>query len=140
MGRILAIDYGMKRTGIAVSDPMRIIAGGLETVPTAQLMEWLEKYLGQNDVDIIVLGKPLQMDGTASQTLPAIEKFARELKRRFPQVTLAWWDERFTSVLAQRAIIESGVPKMKRREKGLVDKVSATIILQGYMDSLHGNQ
>ena len=140
MGRILAIDYGMKRTGIAVSDPMRIIAGGLETVPTAQLMEWLEKYLGQNDVDIIVLGKPLQMDGTASQTLPAIEKFARELKRRFPQVTLAWWDERFTSVLAQRAIIESGVPKMKRREKGLVDKVSATIILQGYMDSMHVNQ
>lgn len=136
MGRILAIDYGTKRTGVAVSDPLRIIAGGLETVPTAQLMPWLEKYLGENDVDIIVMGKPLQMDGSPSQTLPAIEKMAERLRRRFPGKKVDLWDERFTSVLAQRAIIESGVPKMKRRDKGLVDKVSATIILQGYMQSL----
>lgn len=136
MGRILAIDYGTKRTGVAVSDPLRIIAGGLETVPTAQLMPWLEKYLGENDVDIIVMGKPLQMDGSPSQTLPAIEKMAEKLRRRFPDKKVDLWDERFTSVLAQRAIIESGVPKMKRRDKGLVDKVSATIILQGYMQSL----
>lgn len=136
MGRILAIDYGTKRTGVAVSDPLRIIAGGLETVPTAQLMPWLEKYLGENDVDIIVMGKPLQMDGSPSQTLPAIEKMAEKLRRRFPGKKVDLWDERFTSVLAQRAIIESGVPKMKRRDKGLVDKVSATIILQGYMQSL----
>lgn len=136
MGRILAIDYGMKRTGVAVSDPLRIIAGGLETVPTAQIMPWLEKYISSNDVDIIVLGRPTRMDGSPSETLPAIEKFAAKLGVRFPGLRVDWWDERFTSVLAQRAIIESGVPKMKRRDKALVDKVSATIILQGYMEAV----
>jgi putative Holliday junction resolvase len=135
MGRILAIDYGTKRTGVAVSDPLRIIAGGLETVPTAELMEWLEKYLAAGVVDIIVLGRPTRMDGSPSETLPAIEKFATKLSARFPAVKVEWWDERFTSVLAQRAIIDSGVPKMKRRDKALVDKVSATIILQGYMEA-----
>lgn len=136
MGRILAIDYGMKRTGVAVSDPLRIIAGGLETVPTAQIMQWLEKYLASNNVDIIVVGRPTQMNGMPSETLPAIEKFVAGAARKFPQVRFDWWDERFTSVLAQRAIIDSGVPKMKRRDKGLVDKVSATIILQGYMEAV----
>lgn len=135
MGRILAIDYGMKRTGVAVSDPLRIIAGGLETVPTLQIMAWLEKYLGANDVDIIVVGRPTQMNGSPSETLPNIEKFVEKAKVKFPAVRFEWWDERFTSVLAQRALIDSGVPKMKRRDKGLVDKVSATIILQGYMEA-----
>ncbi len=135
MGRILAIDYGMKRTGVAVSDPLRIIAGGLETVPTAEIMPWLAKYLASNDVDIIVVGRPTRMDGSPSETLPHIEKFVEKARVKFPQMRFDWWDERFTSVLAQRAIIESGVPKMKRRDKGLVDKVSATIILQGYMEA-----
>ena len=135
MGRIMAIDYGMKRTGVAVSDPMRIIAGGLETVPTAQIMQWLEKYLASNDVDIVVVGRPVQMNGMPSETLPAIERFVASAAKKFPHVRFDWWDERFTSVLAQRAIIDSGVPRMKRREKGLVDKVSATIILQGYMEA-----
>lgn len=135
MGRILAIDYGMKRTGVAVSDPLRIIAGGLETVPTAQILQWLEKYLAANDVDIIVAGRPVQMDGSPSETLPHVERFVEKARVKFPNVKFDWWDERFTSVLAQRAIIDSGVPKMKRREKGLVDKVSAAIILQGYMEA-----
>lgn len=136
MGRILALDYGTKRTGVAVSDPLMIIAGGLETVPTAQLMSWLEKYLAGNDVDIIVLGRPTQMDGSPSDTLPHVEGLAKRLRAKFPEVSVEWYDERFTSVLAQRAIIDSGVGKMKRRDKGLVDKVSATIILQDYMGSL----
>lgn len=136
MGRILAIDYGMKRTGVAVSDPLRIIAGGLETVPTAQIIQWLEKYIGPNGVDVVVVGRPTRMDGSPSETLPHIEKFVEKARSRFPGVRFEWWDERFTSVLAQRAIRESGVPKMKRRDKGLVDKVSATIILQGYMENM----
>lgn len=136
MGRILALDYGTKRTGIAVSDPLRIIAGGLETVPTHTLMEYLKKYIAANPVDIIVLGKPTQMDGSPSQSMVHIEPFAARLRKQFPEIEVTWYDERFTSVLAQRAMIDGGVPKMRRRDKGLVDKVSATIILQGYMESL----
>lgn len=136
MGRILALDYGTKRTGIAVSDPLRIIAGGLDTVPTHTLMDFLKRYVAENGVDVIVLGRPTQMDGSPSESMRHIEPFAKKLAKEFPQVRIEWFDERFTSVLAQRAIIESGVPKMKRRDKSLTDKVSATIILQGYMDSL----
>ena len=136
MGRILALDYGTKRTGVAVSDPLRIIAGGLETVPTHTLVEYLKKYIAANPVDIIVLGKPTQMDGSPSESMVHIKPFAARLRKQFPQIELVWHDERFTSVMAQRAIIEGGVPKMKRRDKGLVDKVSATIILQSYMQSL----
>ena len=135
MGRILALDYGTKRTGIAVSDPLRIIAGALETIPTHQLMPWLKKYLAENNVDIIVVGKPTQMDGSPSESFRAIEPFAARLRKEFPKCLIEYYDERFTSVLAQREIIDGGVKKMKRRDKALVDKVSATIILQGYMDS-----
>lgn len=135
MGRILSIDYGTKRTGIAVSDPLRIIAGGLETVPTHTLLEWLKKYIPANGVDIIVVGRPVQMNGEPSQTMPHIEGLVRRLRSEFPQVEVDWHDERFTSVMAQRAMIEGGLKKEKRREKGLVDKISAAIILQSYMDS-----
>lgn len=134
MGRILAIDYGTKRTGLAVSDPLRIIAGGLDTVPTHTLMEYLKKYIAANHVDIIVVGRPLQMDGSDSQSFRHIEPFVKKLKKEFPAAEVVYHDERFTSVLAQRAIIDSGIGKMKRRDKGLVDKVSATIILQSYME------
>lgn len=136
MGRILAIDYGLKRTGIAVSDPMRIIAGGLETVPTAQLEQWLGQYMAANDVDIIVVGKPTQMNGAPSQSWAAIELFVKRLEARYPDCRVVLHDERFTSVIAHRAMIDGGMKKMARRDKAVVDKISATIILQSYMDSL----
>ena len=135
MGRILAIDYGTKRTGIAVTDPLRIIAGGVETVPTHTLIEWLTKYFAAEDVDIIVVGKPLRMDGSPSETAAQIEPLMERLRAKFPGKEVAGWDERFTSRLAQRAIIEGGVPKMARRDKAMVDRVSAAIILDGYMNS-----
>lgn len=136
MGRILAIDYGLKRTGVAVSDPLRIIAGGLETVPTAQLEKWLAQYMAANEVDIIVVGKPSQMNGTPSQSWSAIEPFVERLRTTYPNCKVELHDERFTSVLAHRAMIDGGMKKMARRDKAVVDRISATIILQSYMDSL----
>ncbi len=134
MGRILAIDYGLKRTGIAVSDPLRLIAGGLETVTTNELERWIESYLQREDVTTIVVGKPTQMSGEPSQTWSHIEGFVKRLRKRYPTMEIEYEDERFTSVLAQRTIRESGIGKMARRDKALVDKVSATIILQSYME------
>lgn len=136
MGRILAIDYGTKRTGIAVSDPLRIIAGGLDTVDTKELERWLARYFEANDVSTIVVGKPTHTNsGEPSQTWKYIEPLVRRLEAAYPNKEVTLFDERFTSVLAQRAILESGIGKMARRNKALVDKVSATIILQGYMES-----
>ena len=135
MGRVLAIDYGTKRTGIAVTDPLRIIANALETVPTHTLHAWLANYLATEKVDIIVVGRPTQMDGSPSETMAYIEPFVRKLRADHPGTEVVMHDERFTSRLAQRAIIDGGVPKMARRDKALVDRVSATIILQGYMES-----
>ena len=125
MGRILAIDYGTKRTGIAVSDPLRIIAGGLETV----------EYFAANDVSTIVIGKPMQMSGAPSETWRYVEPLAARLRRAYPDKEVVFYDERFTSVIAHRTMLESGMGKMARRDKALVDKISATIILQGYMES-----
>ena len=135
MGRILAIDYGTKRTGVAVTDPLRIIAGGLETVPTHQLMPWLRQYFAAENVDIIVIGKPLRMDGTPSESFAHIEPFAARLRRDFPDKEVVWHDERFTSRIAQQAIIAGGVRKMARRDKALIDKVSAAVILESYLES-----
>lgn len=135
MGRILAIDYGTKRTGIAVSDPLRIIAGGLETVPTKELERWLAQYFAVNDVTTIVVGKPSQMDGTPSETWRYIEPLVARLRRAWPDKEVVLWDERFTSVMAHRTMLESGIGRMARRDKALVDKISATIILQSYMES-----
>ena len=135
MGRILALDYGKKRTGVAVSDPLQIIANALGTVPTAQLMPYLKQYLSRESVDTIVVGKPTRMDGTPSETFALIEPFAARLRREFPSVEVVYWDERFTSVLAHRAMIDGGVKKMARRDKAMVDRISATIILQGFMEN-----
>ncbi len=135
MGRILSIDYGTKRTGIAVSDPLQIIAGGLDTVYTKELERWLAKYFEQNDVTTIVVGKPSQMNGEPSATWRFIEPLVARLRVAYPAKEVVLHDERFTSVMAQRTILESGIGKMARRNKALVDKVSATIILQSYMDS-----
>ena len=134
MGRILAIDYGTKRTGIAVSDPLRLIAGGLETVATKDLERWLADYFAREDVSTVVLGKPLRMDGTPSETWRFIEPLARRLQQRWPEKEVVFHDERFTSVLAHRTMLESGIGRMARRDKALVDKISATIILQSYME------
>ncbi|WP_300724088.1 Holliday junction resolvase RuvX [uncultured Alistipes sp.] len=134
MGRILAIDYGTKRTGIAVSDPLRLIAGGLETVPTKDLERWLAAYFAREEVSTIVLGKPSHMDGTPSDTWRFIEPLAGRLRRAWPDKEVVFYDERFTSVLAHRAMLDGGLGRMARRDRALVDKISATIILQGYME------
>ena len=134
--RILAIDYGTKRTGIAVSDLLQIIAGGLETVATKDLERWLANYFAREEVDTIVLGKPTRMDGTPSDTWRFIEPLAERLRRAYPDKKVVFYDERFTSVIAHRAMLDSGIGKMARRDKALVDKISATIILQGYMEWL----
>ena len=128
MGRILAIDYGTKRTGIAVSDPLRIIAGGLTTVATRELERWLAQYFAENDVDIIVNGQP-------SETWRFVEPLAARLRRAYPDKEVVFHDERFTSVMAHRTMLESGIGRTARRDKALVDKISATIILQSYMDA-----
>lgn len=135
MGRILAIDYGTKRTGIAVTDPLRIVPGGLTTVPTHTLLDFLTAYFGREEVDVIVVGYALNMDGRESASMKQIHPFTEKLRKSFPDKRIELFDERFTSVLAQRAILEAGVKKMARRNKALVDEVSACIILESYMDS-----
>lgn len=135
MGRILAIDYGRKRTGIAVSDPLRIIAGGLTTVDTRELERWLAQYFAENDVTTVVLGKPTQMNGQPSETWRFVEPLAARLRRAYPDKEIVFHDERFTSVMAHRTMLESGIGRMARRDKALVDKISATIILQSYMEN-----
>lgn len=135
MGRILAIDYGTRRTGIAVSDPLRIIAGGLTTVDTKELERWLANYFAANEVDVVVVGKPMQMDGSPSETWRYVEPLAARLRRSYPDKEVVFCDERFTSVMAHRTMLESGIGKMARRDRALVDKISATIILQSYMEA-----
>ena len=140
MGRIIAIDYGTKRTGLAVTDPLRIIANALDTVETKQLEKYLADYFSKNDVDVIVLGKPSQMNGQPSETMRYIEPLAGRLRHAYPNKQVVLYDERFTSVMAHRTILESGIGKMARRDKALVDRISATIILQSYMESLQMQQ
>ena len=139
MGRIIAIDYGTKRTGLAVTDPLRIIANALDTVETKQLEKYLADYFSKNEVDIIVLGKPSQMNGQPSETMRYIEPLAGRLRHAYPDKQVVLYDERFTSVMAHRTILDSGIGKMARRDKALVDRISATIILQSYMESAEYN-
>lgn len=139
MGRILAIDYGTRRTGLAVTDPLRIIANALTTVETKQLEKYLADYFAKNEVDIIVLGKPSQMNGAPSETMRYIEPLAGRLRHAYPDKRVVMYDERFTSVMAHRTMLESGIGKMARRDKALVDRISATIILQSYMESAEYN-
>ena len=139
MGRILSIEYGKKRTGLAVTDPLRIIASALTTVETKELEKYLADYFSKNDVDIIVLGKPSQMNGQPSETMRYIEPLAGRLRHAYPDKQVVLYDERFTSVLAHRTMLESGIGKMARRDKAVGDRISATIILQSYMDSIEYN-
>ena len=134
--RILSIDYGKKRTGLAVTDPLQIIAGGLVTVATSELYEYLEGYIKKEQVERIIIGKPMQPNGQPSENLARVENFFNRWRKAHPEVPIEYYDERFTSVLAHRAMIEGGVKKKVRKEnKGLVDEISATIILQDYLQS-----
>ena len=135
MSRILAIDYGAKRTGIAATDPMQIIANGLETVATSTLFNFIKDYLAKEDVEEIVVGYPKQTNGEDSENLKRITPFVNRLRKLYPSINIVYYDERFTSVLAHKTILDSGIGKMNRRNKELVDKISATIILQDYMES-----
>jgi putative Holliday junction resolvase len=136
MGRILAIDYGIKRTGIAVTDPLRIIATPLETVPSQELLPFLKKYLQKESVDEFVVGMPKTLMNKDSETAPMVRLFVEELKKTFPEKKINLADERFTSSMAKRAMIDGGMKKKDRRDKANVDKISATIILQSFMDSI----
>lgn len=136
MGRVLAIDYGRKRTGLAVTDPMQIIAGPLTTVPTHELEKFLTDYVTKEKVERIVVGLPKQMSGEMSESWKWIEPFLNRLKKIMPDMPVDMVDERFTSMLAQRAIIDAGIGKQRRREdKGLIDQTSAVIILQQWMEN-----
>jgi putative Holliday junction resolvase len=134
MGRVLAIDYGLKRTGIAVTDPLRIIASPLETVPTEQLLNFLKTYLQKEKVDEFVIGMPKTLKNEDSAIAPDVRKFVTILKSSFPEQPVHEVDERFTSSMAQRALIDGGMKKKDRQVKGNVDKVSAAIILQSFLN------
>ena len=136
MSRILAIDYGQKRTGIAVTDTLQRIANGLATVETKELEKFIVGYVANEDVSTIVVGKPTQMNGENSENMKRIEPFFNRLKRLFPDKEITYYDERFTSVLAHQAMLQSGIGKKARQNKALVDKISATIILEDYLQSI----
>lgn len=136
MGRLLAIDYGKKRTGIAVSDPLQIIANGLTTVETSTLFDFLKDYFERENVEKVIIGLPKQMNNQASENMPRIEQFVEKLKKLYPAMNIQYYDERFTSKMAQQAMIAGGVKKKQRQNKALVDEISATIILQSYMESV----
>lgn len=134
MGRLLAIDYGKKRTGIAVSDPLKLIANGLTTVPTAELLDFLRDYMTREAVECVVVGWPRQTNGEPSENMRRIEPFVNRLRKLYPQLRVELYDERYTTVLAQRALLEGGKSRRALRDdKGLIDQVSATIILEDYM-------
>jgi len=134
LGRILSIDYGRKRTGLAVTDPLQIIAGGLATVATSELFEWLQSYIAKEDVERIVIGEPRQPNGEPSENLARVQ-FVNRWRKVVPSIPIEYYDERFTSVLAHQVMIDGGLHKKARQNKGLVDEISATIILEDYMRS-----
>lgn len=135
MSRILAIDYGKKRCGLAASDPMRIIAGPLATVRAADLLDFVKAYAAKEEVGVVVVGEPHRLDGTDSETMAHIRPFVKALRKAMPGVDVEMVDERFTTKIAQRAMIDGGVSKKDRNNKsGLVDRVSATLILETYME------
>lgn len=134
MPRILAIDYGTKKTGLAVSDPLQIIATGLETIPTSDLFEFLKNYISAEEVSTIVVGEPLYPDGNPAQIHHLVVGFKRKLEKQYPHIDIVFHDESYTSEEAKEIIRKSGVKKKKRKDKTLVDKVSAVLILQDYME------
>ena len=135
MARILSIDYGRKRTGLAVTDPLQIIAGGLATVSTSELFDWLKAYVTKESVERIVIGEPRQLDGSPSENLARVQQFVNRWRKAMPDVPIEFYDERFTSALAHQAMLDGGLKKKARQNKALVDEISATIILEDYMRS-----
>ncbi|UYW00339.1 Holliday junction resolvase RuvX [Flavobacterium agricola] len=133
MSRILAIDYGLKRTGIAITDPLQIIASGLETVDTVHIFVYLQKLLSDEDIQTVVVGEPKQLNGEASQSAPLIEAFLQKFKTKFPHIEVVRIDERFTSKIAFKTMIDSGLKKKQRQNKALIDEIAATIMLQDYL-------
>ncbi|MEM6892302.1 MAG: Holliday junction resolvase RuvX [Bacteroidota bacterium] len=136
MARIMALDYGTVRTGIAVTDALQLIASGLTTVETSKLMAFLKDYVEQEPVDRLILGLPKQMDNTPSESEEHIQIFIRALEKELPELKVERQDERFTSKMAFQSMLDSGMKKSKRRQKGLVDEISATLILQAYLDRI----
>ena len=133
MSRILAIDYGLKRTGLAVTDPLKIIATGLTTVESKQLIPFLKNYIDKEGVELIIIGEPKNWDDTDTHATPLVEKCIRDLQKNFPAIPVKKVDERFTSKMASQAMIEMGMKKKKRQNKALVDEIAATILLQEYL-------
>ncbi|MGC9150893.1 MAG: Holliday junction resolvase RuvX [Microbacter sp.] len=136
MGRVLAIDYGQKRIGIAVTDPLRIAANGLTTVSPAEIFQFLIQYFEEESVDVVVIGLPKQMNNEPSDSMRFITPFVNGFKKRFPDKSVIMFDERFTSKLAHQAMLEGGLKKKDRQNKALVDQISATILLQSYLETL----
>jgi len=135
VARILSIDYGKKRTGLAVTDPLQIIANGLATVSTSTLFDWLKDYTGREEVERIVIGEPRQTNGQPSENLSRVQQFVNRWRKAVPQIPIEYFDERFTSVLAHQAMLDGGLKKKDRQNKALVDEISATIILEDYLRS-----
>jgi putative Holliday junction resolvase len=135
MGRMLCLDYGRKRVGVAVSDPLGIIAGGLETVPTHRIRDFLKTYLAGGEVERLVVGYPKTLRNEPSEATRYIDPFVKWFRQAFPGIPVDLFDERFTSRMAERAMLEAGVPRKARRDRGLVDKISASLILQSYLES-----
>ncbi len=136
MGRIIAIDYGYKRTGLAVTDPLKIISGGLTTLPGDKIIPFLSEYIKNEDVELFILGEPRQMDYSPSENMKRVVEFAGRLRKAIPSIEVKFVDERFTSVLAHRAMLDGGLKKKDRQNKKLVDELSATIMLQTYLESI----
>lgn len=135
MGRLLSIDYGKKRTGIAVSDPLQIIANGLTTVETSKIFDFLNEYLQKEEVSCIVVGLPKQMNNEPSENMKRVEPFVNRVRKLYPHIPVEYWDERFSSKIAEQTMRDAGLKKKDRQNKWLVDEISAAIILQGYMES-----
>lgn len=138
MARVMGIDYGTKRTGVAVTDPLQIIASGLETVATREIFAFLENYLREEEVETVVVGEPLHPDGQPTQIAHLIKGFVRKLRKQYPDLEVVLFDESYTSVQAKEIILASGTKKKARREKSLVDKLSAALILEAYMKEERG--
>ena len=139
MSRVLSIDYGARRTGLAVTDPLQLIAGGLTTVQTNTLLDYLKSYVAKEPVERFVVGLPKQTNGRDSENLPRVRSFVGQLQKLFPDIPVEMFDERFTSVMAHRTMLEAGLGKKARQNKALVDEISATIILQSWMESRRGS-
>ena len=140
MARILSIDYGKKRTGLAVTDPLQIIAGGLATVSTSELFDYLQQYVARETVERIVIGEPRQPNGQPSENLTRVQQFVSRWRKQRPDIPIEYYDERFTSVLAHQAMLDAGLKKKTRQDKALVDEISATIILEDYLRSRDKSQ